>query len=55
MTKYLVKTGLDYKAKGKPVRREPGAEVGDLPAKSIEWLLARGHIVPIEDEKKEES
>lgn len=50
-TTYLVKNGLDYKVKGKDVRREPGDEVDDLPTKSVEWLLERGHIELIEDEE----
>lgn len=45
---YIVLTGLNYNVTeedpaGKRV--EIGAEVSDLPAESIPWLLQQGHIV----------
>jgi hypothetical protein len=41
-TIYVALTGLNY---GDPEKRvEPGEEVGDLPAESIDWLLEQGHI-----------
>ena len=41
---YEVVDGLDYPTKGGEKRAEPGDVVTDLPAKSIDWLLERGHI-----------
>jgi hypothetical protein len=39
---YVVVRPISY---GKPeVRHEAGAEVSDLPARSIPWLLEQGHI-----------
>ena len=46
---FEVVTGLNYPGKGGDKRAEPGDVVDDLPAKSIEWLLADGHIKPIKE------
>ena len=46
--KYRVLNGLDYSAKGKPVRREPGDIADDIPPRSVEWLLRQGHIEIVE-------
>ena len=40
--KYRVIHGLDYRDH----RAEPGDIVEDLPAKSVDWLLKQGHILP---------
>ena len=46
MPEYLVKVGLNYPP---DKRAEPGAVVGDLPAKSIVWLVEQGYIEPIKE------
>ena len=46
---YEVLTGLNYPTANGEVRVEPGKVVSDLPAKSVSWLLAEGHIKPKED------
>jgi hypothetical protein len=45
---YEVLNGLNYPIKGGEKRAEPGDVVTDLPAKSIDWLLDRGHIKLVE-------
>ena len=45
MATYEARTGLDYWAKGKQRRVEPGQVVSDLPAEAVGWLLASGAIV----------
>lgn len=42
---YEVLTGLNYK----DIRAEPGDVVTDLPAQSAKWLLAQGHIRPVQE------
>lgn len=41
---YRALTGLNYPTKAGERRVEAGDVVTDLPAKSIDWLLERGHI-----------
>ncbi len=46
MTTYRVLTGLDYP----PARRaEPGDIVDDIPKASVKWLIAGGHIEPVNE------
>lgn len=45
--RYRVLAGLNYPdpaRKGQELRAEPGDVVGDLPAKSVRWLLEAGVI-----------
>lgn len=49
MTKYRALTGLNYPGKDGEKRVEAGEVVTDLPAKSVRWLLAGGHIEEVED------
>ena len=45
MATYRVLIGIDYAGK----RVEPGAVVGDLPAKSVSWLVAQGIVEKTDD------
>jgi hypothetical protein len=50
--KYKLLNGLNYRPDGvsedePETRAEPGDVVSDLPAKSIGWLQAQGHIEPV--------
>ena len=47
-TKYRVVRGLDYGRK----RAEPGDIVDDIPEKSLDWLLAQGHIEEVKPKKE---
>ncbi len=40
-------TGLDYPTGRGTARAEAGDVVDDLPAASVSWLLAQGHIDPV--------
>jgi hypothetical protein len=48
--RFRVVRGLNYPGGGGARRAEPGEVVDDLPAGSVPWLLAQGHITPVEDE-----
>ena len=42
---YTIKTGMNYPGPdGNDVRAEPGQVRDDVPAASVNWLLADGHI-----------
>ena len=48
MTEYLVKSGLNYPTATESNKRaEPGDVVSDIPATSVGWLLAEGHIAEV--------
>lgn len=55
MTSYKVLTGLNYlTGKGDEEKRaEVGDIVTDLPAKSIKWLQAGGHIEPVKSKPED--
>lgn len=44
MADYKVNVGLSYVAGGEERRAEPGDVATDIPAESVGWLLAGGHI-----------
>ena len=48
--RFRVLTGMDYVSTetGKPVRAEPGDVVADIPAQSLDWLIAGSHIEEVE-------
>ena len=57
MASYRVLNGINYPGKdGKEKRAEPGETVDDLPEHdgSIDWLLAKGHIEPVNAPVREE-
>lgn len=47
--RYRVNVGLDYEAKGKPRRAEPGDVVDDIPAASLPWLTEQGYVEEASD------
>lgn len=48
--RYRARQALSYDGR----RVEPGAECPDLPAASISWLHAEGHIERIDDNEQQE-
>lgn len=44
MSWYTIKTGMNWTADDQDVRAEPGEVRDDVPAGSVPWLLADGHI-----------
>lgn len=45
--KYRVKTGLNWGTGSEAKRAEPGEIRGDIPEKSLPWLLEQGLIEPV--------
>lgn len=52
--RYRVLRGLTYTVGRRRVRHEPG-DVAQIPAASVPWLLAQGHIAPATSGKNEEA
>jgi hypothetical protein len=48
-----VLTGMNYTAGGAQVRREAGDVVDDIPASSVGWLVAGGHLEELPEEPAE--
>lgn len=47
--RYRARIGITYNG----VRHEAGEDVDDVPEQSVGWLLARGHIEPVQEDKGE--